>query len=32
VSNVNELRLLVLDAGDGIEGDLANWADAYLMK
>ncbi len=32
VSNVNELRLLVQDAGDGIDGDLANWADGYLMK
>jgi len=32
VAGVEELRLVVTEAGDGITCDVANWADAYLIS
>ncbi|MFC5402042.1 NPCBM/NEW2 domain-containing protein [Cohnella soli] len=32
VSGKNELKLIVTDAGDGINSDHADWADAKLTK
>ncbi len=32
VAGVRELRLVVTDAGDGYFADMANWADARLLK
>ena len=31
VADAGELKLVVLDAGDGIGQDWANWADAHLV-
>lgn len=32
LSNAKEMRLIVIDAGDGITCDCANWANAKLIK
>ena len=32
VNGANELTLIVTDGGEGIGGDHASWADAYLVK
>lgn len=32
VKHADELRLVVTDAGDGITSDVANWADARLIR